>query len=346
MAEGTIPISIVILTFNEERNLPGCLQSVASWAGEIFVVDSGSTDRTVDIAATYNTAVVTHPFETHAKQWNWALRHLPFTFPWALCLDADHRVTIELAEELKSMFGANGGRSVVDQVDGFYVKRRQVFRGKWIKHGGYYPKYMLKLLRHEKASSDEAELLDFRFYVDGLTEKLRNDFIEDNQNEQEISFWTTKHVRFANLQAREEQARQRGSLIWRTSPSLFGSPDQRILWLKTVWYRLPLYIRPFAYFAYRYFARLGFLDGKQGFIFHFLQAFWYRLLVDINLDELRRGAPNEPAASAGLSREPNEGHAESVRSQEWDSNGLRPYVQASTGSEHTAPAETVSATNV
>ena len=74
-------------------------------------------------------------------------------------------------------------------------------------------------------------------------------------------------------------------------PSLFGTPDQRILWLKERWYGMPLYVRPFIYFFYRYILRLGFLDGKEGFVFHFLQAFWYRLLVDMNLDDLRRRGP-------------------------------------------------------
>ena len=261
---------------------------MSSLAGEIFVVDSGSSDRTVDVARRHGAEVITHAFETHARQWNWALRSLPFSREWTLCLDADHRVTVELADEMARLFSDGVSLS---GVDGFYVKRRQVFRGKWIKHGGYYPKYMLKLVRHQQSWCDETELIDFRLYVKGSTQSLRHDVIEANEKEADISFWIAKHNRFASLQAKEEARRARDRTPWAVTPSLFGTPDQRVLWLKDRWYRMPLYVRPFIYFFYRYILRLGFLDGKEGFVFHFLQAFWYRLLVDINLDDLRRRAP-------------------------------------------------------
>src|SRR5499426_387775 len=130
-----VPLTVVVLTYNEERNLSACLESVAGWAGEIFVVDSGSTDHTVEIAERHGARVVTHSFESHAKQWNWALRYLPFTYEWALCLDADHRVTPELREENRELFQACSEdirrQARLEAVDGFYIKRRQIFRGKW-----------------------------------------------------------------------------------------------------------------------------------------------------------------------------------------------------------------------
>jgi glycosyltransferase involved in cell wall biosynthesis len=279
-----------VLTYNEERNLPACLESVAGWAGEIFVVDSGSTDHTVAIAERYGIKVVTHPFESHAKQWNWALHHLPFTYEWALCLDADHRVTPELREELCALFGAASEdvwkQERLETTDGFYIKRQQIFRGKWIRHGGYYPKYLLKLVRHERAWSDEKELVDHHFYVSGKSARLKANILEDNQNEANILLWMQKHLGYAARQAREEFFRQHDVRTWNIKPSVFGTPDQRTLWLKCIWYRLPLYVRPCLYFFYRYILRLGFLDGKQGFLFHFLQGFCYRLLVDVVLDDL------------------------------------------------------------
>jgi len=295
MASVTFPVSltVVVLTYNEERNLSACLESMAGWAGEIFVVDSGSTDHTVAIAERYGTKAVMHPFESHASQWNWALRHLPFAYEWALCLDADQRVTPELREELCGLFGV-GPESVrrqarLEEVDGFYIKRRQIFRGRWIRHGGYYPKYLLKLFRHARGWSDEKELVDHHFYVSGKSSRLDADLLEDNQNESDILLWVQKHLGYAARQAREELLRQRGGTAWNIKPSLFGTPDQRTLWLKRLWSRLPLYVRPCLYFFYRYVLRLGFLDGKQGFLFHFLQGFWYRLLVDVVLDDLRHG---------------------------------------------------------
>jgi glycosyltransferase involved in cell wall biosynthesis len=277
-----IPLSAVVLTLNEERNIEECLASIAELGTEVFVVDSGSADSTVEIATRLGAKVVTHPFEGHAKQWNWALRNLPIQTEWILALDADHRVTPELRASMTNVLqdGASVG------IDGYYVCRRQVFRGKWIRHGGYYPKHLLKLLRRGKASCDDSELLDFRFYVPGTTAPLAGDLIEDNHNEDRIAFWIAKHNHFSDLQAAEELRRRRTRETWTVEPAFFGSPDQRTLWFKERWYRMPLGFRPFAYFFYRYFLRLGFLDGWQGFVFHFLQGFWYRLIVDLKMREL------------------------------------------------------------
>jgi len=174
-----------------------------------------------------------------------------------------------------------------NDAQGCYVRRRQVFRGRWIKHGGYYPKYLLKLFRRDAVQIDESDLVDHHFRVQGHTLKLGADIIEDNQNEADISIWITRHNRYATLQAQEEVKRRERECAHHSVKSLFDTPDQRILWLKQLWQRLPLYVRPALYFLYRYFFRLGFLDGKEGFIFHFLQGYWYRLLVDIKIDELQ-----------------------------------------------------------
>lgn len=279
-----LPISAIILTHNEEKNLGPSLQSLTGWIDEICVVDSGSTDATLAIAGRYGANVVHHPFETHARQWAWALENLPCKHEWILGLDADQRVTPELREELVRLFTVDQDK--LKDVDGFYVKRRQIFRSQWIRHGSYYPKYLLKLFRRGKAQADEQDLIDHHFYVTGNVARLCCDIIEENQKEHDIAFWIDKHNRYAVLHAREELLRRQNGMAWPIQPALFGSPDQRVAWLKQRWYRLPLYVRPVIYFLYRYFLRLGFLDGKQGFIFHFLQGFWYRLLVDIHLDEL------------------------------------------------------------
>jgi len=274
------PVSVVVLTFNEERNLPACLASVADWAAEIVVVDSGSTDQTVAIASAHGARVVVHPFDTHARQWAWALSDVQLAHDWILALDADQALTAELRA------------AIVDAVvrpdtamAGYFVNRRQVFRGRWIRHGGYYPKYLLKLFRRTAVTIDAADLVDHHFRVNGQTARLTGDLIEDNRNEAAIFDWIAKHNRYARLQATEELARATAGHElgrWR------GDPDERTLRRKALWARMPGYVRPACYFLYRYILRLGFLDGKQGFVFHFLQAWWYRLLVDINRDELRK----------------------------------------------------------
>ena len=284
-AAGQPLLSAIILTYNEDANLPACLGSLRVLAPEIFVVDSGSSDETRAVATRFGSAVVRHPFETHAKQWRWALDNIPISTEWILALDADQRLTPELALEIAEVLrgSANGERGK----DGFFIKRRQIFRGRWIKHGGYYPKYLLKLFRRGRVLIDERDLVDHHFYVRGPVAKLRHDMIEDNQKENDISFWIEKHVRYAALLAKQEYEARAGRAGSPIQPSLTGNPDERTLWLKQLWSRLPLYVRSCLYFVYRYVFLLGFLDGRQGFVFHFLHAFWFRVLVDIKLGELR-----------------------------------------------------------
>ena len=281
-------LAVVVLTLNEAANLPDCLDSLRGLDGRVVVVDSGSTDRTVEIAAARGAQVLRHPFESHSRQWRWAIANLDGRPDWILGLDADQRLSNELRDALAQLFA--GDRRQLEGVDGFYICRRQIFRGRWIRHGGYYPKYLLKLFRPERVLLDEHDLVDHHFYVPGAVNTLTGDLIEDNRKEDEITFWVDKHVRYARLQAREELARGNGQSSGVLRPSLFGTADQKTLWQKRRWATLPLYWRSCAYFAYRYIIRLGFLDGKEGFAFHVLQAFWYRLLVDICLDDLRRGA--------------------------------------------------------
>lgn len=280
-------LTFIVLTFNEEENLPATLSSMQSVGCEIFVVDSGSTDRTKDIACQYGAIVFDHPFHSHAQQWAWALEHLPIRTEWVAALDADQRLTPELATELRAMM--TDGSGLLQGTNGLYINRRQIFRGRWIKHGTYYPKYLLKVFRKDHARFDPHDLLDHHFYVDGNTANLRHDLIEENRKENDIGFWISKHVKYAGLVAQEEF--QRNSSLTSTTPieaSLTGNPDQRTLRLKHWWRRMPLFVRPPLYFLYRYVLRLGWLDGKEGFLFHFLHAWWFRLLVDVKLEELKK----------------------------------------------------------
>jgi glycosyltransferase involved in cell wall biosynthesis len=283
-----IPVSFLMLTLNEELNLVHSLPILGGWADDIVILDSFSTDRTLEVAAKFGARVVQHKFEGHARQWLWGMQHIDFKHEWVFMHDPDHRLMPQLKAELEAMFA----RGVPADVNGFYVKRRNVFQGKWIRHGGYYPTYMLKLVRRHRVSFDEHEF-DYRAYVPERTLTLQHDIIEENLKEEDITFWIDKHNRFAVRQAEEEMYRAQHPGSWKTAPRLSGNPDQRTLWLKKHWYRMPLFVRPFLYFFYRYFLRLGFLDGKKGFIFHFLQAFWYRLIVDVKLEQLRASASTQ-----------------------------------------------------
>lgn len=280
----TLSVTAIVLTFNEESNLPACLESLRGWRQKTFVVDSGSTDRTVTLAQEAGAEVVRHPFETHAKQWNWALKNIPIQTDWVLCLYADYRISVELRATLCRILP-----KTPSEVTGYYIPRKQIFRGRWIRHGTYWPRYILTLFRRDSAWSDERELVDCRFSVEGKTVHLKQPIVEQNEKERSVLFWLQKHLTYIELQAQEEYLRRHHRLGWKIRPSLWGTPDQKVLWWKRIWYRMPLLVRPFLYYGYRYVIRLGFLDGSQGALFHFLQGFWLRLMVDVRIRELERG---------------------------------------------------------
>lgn len=281
-------IAAVIMTKNEELNLPACLKSLQGWCHPIFVVDSGSTDRTESVARKFGAEFISHTWETAAKQWNWSLAHLSIPTEWVLALDADQRVTPELQQEIVRSLP-----KTLLKIGGYYLPRKFFFRGRWLRHGGFWPKHLLKLFRKGAALSDEREKIDFRFYVRGETGRFRNALIEDNLKERDITFWLRKHVYFINVQAQEEYLRRHSRVGWNLTPSLWGNPDQRTLWFKNWWYRLPPRLRPFLYFPYRYILLLGFLDGPQGALYCFLHSFWYSWMIAIRLKELERETGRE-----------------------------------------------------
>jgi glycosyltransferase involved in cell wall biosynthesis len=280
-----IPVSAVVLTFDEELNLAACLASMKELVDEIYVVDSGSTDRTVEIAVAAGARVVTHEFTGHSAQWQWALSELPLRNAWVLGLDADQRLMPELEGELRALFDDESRSS---DYAGFYVTRRNYFRGKWIRWGGYYPKRFIKLFRRDRLQHEAADLLDHHFRVQGNVGTLEHDIIEQNLKEDNVDFWIKKHLRYADLLAMEDARRRNGQSPTTVKASLFGTPDERAEWQKQTWAALPRFVRAPAYFIWRYFFLLGFLDGKQGFAFHFLHAFWFRLVTDLKIDEQRR----------------------------------------------------------
>jgi glycosyltransferase involved in cell wall biosynthesis len=276
---GAAPVAAVVLTHNEEKNLPECLRSLQGWVQELFVVDSGSTDRTVAIARA-SARVFEHPFEHYGAQRNWAIDHLPITAPWTLHVDADERITPELRASIASALAAE---SVTARLDGFLVSRRTMFMGRWIKHGGHYPAWHLRLMRTGVGRCED-RLYDQHFYVPGAVRKLQGDLIDTLTPD--VATFTARHLRWAALEAAEHDAplgtegRIRGRL------GTENAIEQR-RWLRDWYARLPLFVRPTAYFLYRYFVRLGFLDGRAGLVFHVLQGFWFRFLVDALILERR-----------------------------------------------------------
>lgn len=268
-------ISVVILTLNAATTLEKTLLSAQAVSDDIHVVDSGSTDQTIDIANRAGARVVTHAFEHYGAQRNWAIDQLPLKYEWQLHLDADERLSDDLAREilqLKTSFPAT--------VDGYFVPRLVHFLGTPIRHGGMYPIWHMRLFRKGKARCEQ-RMYDQHFHCVGPTRKLAAPMIDDIRLP--LGEWTTRHNRWAEAEVAELMNPTEGVI----QGSWAGNPVERKRALRGRYDRLPLLVRPFLFFFYRYILRRGFLDGQAGLIFFVLQTFWFRFLVDAKLVERR-----------------------------------------------------------
>jgi glycosyltransferase involved in cell wall biosynthesis len=276
-----LSLTVVILTKNEERHIARAIGSVMDVADRLYVIDSGSTDRTVEIAREAGADVFVHPFITQAQQFNWALDQLPYDTAWVFRLDADEVVTESLSAEVQEKL-ARLPASVV----GVYVSRRMTFMGRPIRWGGLFPVRVLRLFRHGKGRC-ENRWMDEHIRVEGKTTDFQGEIVDDNLNS--LTWWTEKHNAYASREVVDLLNLEYGFMAHETVADLRGGQQTGVKrWLKEqVYARLPGGIRAFVYFLYRYVLRLGFLDGKEGTAFHVLQGFWYRYLVDMKLHEVK-----------------------------------------------------------
>ncbi len=267
-----LPISVVVPILNEEANLADCLASVA-WADEVFVVDSGSVDGSSQIAESHGAKVVQFRFQPGGpRKKNWALENLPFRNEWVLLLDADERVTPELEAEIGREF-AKG-----PPCDGYYLNRKLIFMGRWLKHGGNYPSWNLRLFKHrlgryeklateELSSAGDVEVHE-HVMLTGRAGFLREPML--HLDYKDLSRWIDRHNRYSTWDAKMRLNLLQGKDVSSIPARLFGNPVERKRWLKKVWIRLPA--KPLLRFLYMYVFRLGFLDGKPGFIYAVLKT--------------------------------------------------------------------------
>jgi glycosyltransferase involved in cell wall biosynthesis len=275
-------LSIIILTHNEEKNIEACLKSVLDLNCPIFLVDSGSTDNTLKIVEEFPVQLSHHPFQNYGQQRNWALKNLPIATPWVLNMDADHRMTPELASEINQVLT----KPIEENTKGFLISRRTIFLGHWMKHGGHYPVYHAILFKKDFGHCED-KLYDQHFVVNGYCETLKADMIDTLTDS--LQSFTERHNRWSTLEAEDQfykyTLQSRNSLV---KAKALGNAQQRRRYAKSIYEKFPLFVRPFIYFFVRYFLKLGFLDGKKGLVFHFLQGFWFRFLVDAKIYELKK----------------------------------------------------------
>jgi len=285
-------VSTIVLTYNEEINLPACLESLTPLNGEVIVLDSGSTDHTLDIAERYGAKVYRYEsgtWDPGAKKINWVLDPISLQGDWVLRLDADERLTPELACELADL--ASRGEA---DCTGFYIKRRMYFMGRWIRHGGWYPVWLLRLWRKGKAYCEDSIMDEQIVLLEGKAGWLKHDIMDWDQKD--LAFRVGKVNRYSNTYACLMSNRSDVSQFVLPA-SLWGSQPERMQWIKdNVYARFPKFFRCLIYFLCSYVVLLGFLDGKAGLVFHVLYGFWYRFLSDAKLLEMSQGRQESSVA--------------------------------------------------
>jgi glycosyltransferase involved in cell wall biosynthesis len=256
------------------------MESVAGWSQDIFLVDSDSTDQTVEIAREFTDKIYNHTYVDHASQLLWAFENLPFQNEWVLFLDADNVVSDELKREIDTRLENDD-----PSINGYYCIHREIFRDKPVRG---VKKWWARLVRHTHSRVDNSELVDYGIEIEGTVGYIAAPIIEDNVKERDIDFWIDKHQRFARRMAAEEVLRRGGYVRWTVEPKFFGTSDQRRVWLKNHWMNMPLFVRPFIYWFYRYFLTGCFLQGRHGLTYTVFQSLWFRLVCDIWVQELLR----------------------------------------------------------
>ena len=270
--------TVILLSFNSEDTLGNTLASARRVSDEIFVVDSFSKDGTVELARQHGATVVQHAFENYGAQRNWAIDNLPVSRPWQLHLDADEWMDHELVTAIQALPDE-------PEHSGYFLPRYLRFLGRVLRHGGMSPTWHLRLFRRGIGRCEDRKYDQHFLLTRGTSGQLPGAMIDDIR--MPLTEWTARHNRWADSEVAELEAAQTAG---RVQPDARGNPAERKRFLRQRYDRMPLFVRPFGLFAYRYFVRLGFLDGTEGFIFWVLQTFWFRFLVDAKIWEKRNAA--------------------------------------------------------
>lgn len=277
-------IAAIILTKNEEKHIARCISSLSGVCDEIFVVDCFSTDATKDIAERLGAKVYQHPWVNHSTQFNWGLKNCPITADWIWRIDADEYLDGGLGQAVKQAIA-----NCTEDVNGIYIRRRIDFMGRPLMHGGWYPSYYLKVWRKGFGECENRWMDEHIRIFSGKTITIdTGNQVDANLND--LTWWMGKHNGYATLEMVTLLMTEYGLDVsdHEVTPKFWGTEEQRKRWLKMKYVKAPLFIRPFANFFVRYVLKAGFLDGKEGFIWHTLQGFAYRFLVDAKIFELKK----------------------------------------------------------
>jgi glycosyltransferase involved in cell wall biosynthesis len=283
-----LDLTVVILTKNEENNLRKCIDSFDGIAKRFVIVDSYSNDGTKDLCEELSKQVNLNFYENkfidYATQLNWGLTETNINTEWSMRMDADEELTTELVRELKENLN-----KVNENITGIVLKRRTYFMGRWIKHGGVYPTKLLRIFRTGKAFCELKIMDEHMILTEGESIEFKYDFKDFNTKD--LEWWIHKHNWYSNREVLDYQK----NVIYDVNSNEIingdikkGQAERKRLIKNKGYYKLPLFFRAKIYFIYRYYVRLGFLDGMEGKIYHFLQGYWYRFLVDAKIFECNK----------------------------------------------------------
>jgi glycosyltransferase involved in cell wall biosynthesis len=277
-----LDLTVVILTKNEAIHIGRALENLTGLAKDVVVVDSFSTDDTVAISKANGAVVLQNKFINQAKQFHWALNNAEIRGKWVMRLDADELIEADLRAELEQQLP-----TLPSDVVGVNLKRKHIFMGRWVRHGGRYPVVLLRIWRNGHGRVEDRWMDEHMMVSGGRTITLNGGFADHNLND--ITFFTAKHNAYATREAIDVLI-QRYQLVPRdealnTKSSSTQAAFKRFL-KESIYNRLPFTLSTLMYFLWRYIFQLGFLDGRSGLVYHFLQGYWYRFLVGTKLMEL------------------------------------------------------------
>ncbi|MHA6604789.1 glycosyltransferase family 2 protein [Photobacterium damselae] len=279
-------ISAVILTFNEEKHIRRCIESLIPLVDKICILDSHSNDRTLDIASEYDfVEIKKNKFLNYATQFNKALDIFDIKSDWVMRIDADEYIDSESSSFLRDNIS-----TLSNDINGIYLNRYMTFLGRLMVHGGMDSYWMLRIWRNGYGRCEQRWMDEHILLSSGNTVKAAGKLVDDNLNT--LSWWSHKHVDYSTREAIDILLKEKDS-SQQLKADFFGSKSEKIRFLKNSYNKLPLFIRPFFYFIYRYFIKMGFRDGKEGFLWCIFQGFWYRMMVDAKVFEIKKFAKLE-----------------------------------------------------
>lgn len=282
-----LDLSVIILTYNESLHIKRCLECAKQFAKEIYVIDCYSDDGTQEIAANMGAQVIEHEWPgNQATQFNWALENVNVNSKWIMRLDADEYLTDDLISEIKDKIP-----QLPNNINGIVFKRRHIFLDKWMKHG-IYPVKLMRTFRTGHGICEQRLMDEHITLTDGDIIEMDYDFCDHNLNN--ISWFCNKHVNYAIREAAEMLDIEFNITDHKVNNLSLGEQAIKKREKKHKYARQPLFWRSFAYFLYRYFLKGAWRDGKEGFIFTFIQGWWYRTLVDSKIFEIKRKTGGNP----------------------------------------------------